>query len=690
MQKQIHLPKQILKQKIKIYGKITGYNAPLRLTDSKGFNHLSEKGSNTLKGRVKITKSLILLIIVTLIFSASLFLAFNQQLSENKLTIPTQPTSPTGTNSKVGTHLQYLMQTSDPSAECEMIIFFETTSNCTQGINLLKNLGDFEILSNYTILNGICIKAPIGIAETIAQQNYVRSVTYNEKIELTLDQITTKEIYTKDTQVNNIIGANILQTTYGLNGTGVVVAVIDSGINPHTYLSGSRIIYNESFVPDEGYTDLANHGTSVAGIIGASGSLALGVAPNVTFLNLKVLNKDGSGESDWLLQAINEALEDYVSPDPHPKADIISMSLGDASGSSYDDMSIAVNNAWRFNDTILVAAAGNEGEDFWGGINYGSINSPGLGKYIITVGSTGGPTYRDISSFSSRGPTDDGRAKPDIVAPGENIYTLSNTSGYRSFRGTSASTPVVSGAIALLLDDNSNVSWISPNTVKAAIMMNAEDLGVNPFSQGAGLINISRAYNYLQDYYSGTNSTPPLIITPIRALAYPMLLWDLFPAGLVLTIVVGNITSPPIINASFSVSGNASTYTAVYSGGFPSLNDTQEFVLVTFVLPLGRSAQDFSGNLTLVNGSGGAPLFIIPLALNDASFIASPVLIPLLFLILTNNINSANSSRNSVYWGIGLAALGAVATVGIVLAVLRIRKPVPLPEGGPEFGEVPP
>jgi len=637
-----------------------------------------------MKGRMKITKSLILLIIVILVFSVSLFLTFNQQpLNQNTLTIPTQPISPTSsTNSKVGTHLQYLMQTSDPSAECEMIIFFEKTVNYTQGISLLKELGDYEIISNYTIINGICVKAPIGMAETIAQQNYVRSVTYNEKIELSPDQITTDGIHAKDTDVNDVIGASTLQTAYGLNGTGVVVAVIDTGINPHNDLPGSRIIYNESFVDGEGYTDYAGHGTAVAGIIGASGgTTAKGVAPNVTFLNLKVLDAGGYGTLDWILQGINEAVRNTS----HPKADIISMSLGAIYGSSYDDLSKAVNSAWINNDTIVVVAAGNEGGRWYGstyyGPNYGTIRSPGLAANIITVGATGGLdqysiNYSSIAYFSSRGPADDGRAKPDIVAPGRDLTTLDNDgSSYwiSSFSGTSASTPVVSGAIALLLDDNSNISWISPNTVKAAIMMNAEDLGDNPFAQGAGQINISRAYNYLQDYYIYKNDTkPPLIITPIRALAFPMLLWDLFPAGLVLTIVVGNVTSPPIINASFSVSGNARAFTAVYSGGFPSLNDTQEFVLVTFVVPLGGSVHSFSGNLRLVNGSGDT-LFNIPLELYDASFIDWPVSISLWFLIL-NNLNSVSNTNNLIYSGIGLVALGSVAAVGLVLAALGTRK----------------
>nr|MDO8078238.1 S8 family serine peptidase [Candidatus Freyarchaeota archaeon] len=625
----------------------------------------------------KTARNLTLLVLITLLFSVSIFIIFNQQTpTQNTLTFPTQPTSPTTKNSKMGTHLQLLLQTSDPSTEYEMIIIFQKTINYTQGISLLENLGSFEIISNYTILNGICIKAPIEMARTIALQNYVKTITYNEKIKLIPNQATAKEIQTKDTTVNDAIGASTLRSTYGLNGTGVVVAVLDTGINPHIYLSASRINYSKSFVENGTYSedekDYNGHGTHVAGIIGASGGTAIGVAPNVTFLNLKVLDKDGYGQLNWLLSAIDEALKKTPL---HPKADIISLSLGDPNGKSFDDMSKAVNSAWTDNDTIVVAAAGNEGGNGWS-VNYQTINSPGLGAYIITVGATGGPNYRSVSYFSSRGPTDDHRAKPDIVAPGEGITTLEKdgVNIIKNFGGTSASTPVVSGAIALLLDKNKGMPWLSPNTTKAALMLTAEDLGDNPFAQGAGLINISRAFHYLQDYYiHHTVTTPPLIITPIRALTEPMTINELNPTILNLTIVVGNITTTPIINAYFNVSGNATAFTTVPTDHYPSLNDTQEFVQVSFIAPPGASIYDFSGNLTFINGSGTI-LFTIPLSLTGA--------VPLWFYLLPL-FYSRDQAANLLAVG-GIAGIAAIAVIGLAAAVWATRRK---PEAPPEFFE---
>ncbi|WXG40111.1 MAG: S8 family serine peptidase [Candidatus Freyarchaeum deiterrae] len=640
----------------------------------------------------KRTKNIILLITVTLILSFSLFLTFNQQsTTSNTLTIPTQPTNPTSStslNSKMGTHLQQLLQTSDPSTEYEMIIFFDGTVNYTQGINLLKNLGDFEIISNYTILDGICIKAPIKIAPIIAQQNYVSSITYNEEIKLAPEQITTNEIQAEDQSANNAIGASTLQTTYGLNGTGVVVAVLDTGINPHIDLPGSQIIYNQSFVLGESSTDdLNGHGTAVAGIIGASGindSADKGVAPAVTFLNLKVLDKNGNGEDLWAINAIDEALTNSTS---HPKANIISMSLGNSNGTSDDTLSIAANRAWN-NGTIVVAAAGNEGGDgfslYYGIIPiYRTINSPGLGAYIITVGSVD-TSHSSVSYFSSRGPTDDNRSKPDIVAPGEDLTVLSNDNHsilHNYFSGTSAATPVVSGAIALLLDAHSNVSWISPNTVKAAIMMKATDLSDNPFSQGAGLININSAYNYLQDYYIKNATTiPPLIITPIRAITPPMTLSNTSITILNLTIVVGNLTNnTSIINATFSVNGNASAYTTLPPLNTFNLTDEQQFVPISFTVPPNMSVSNFSGTLMFVNISGnGSVLFTIPLS--------PPSVKPSLLYLLLLLFGSSRPVNNLLVIG-GIVGIGAVVVIGLVAIVWAgRRKPKPPPEFF-EFGQ---
>ena len=217
------------------------------------------------------------------------------------------------------------------------------------------------------------------------------------------------------------------------------------------------------------------------------------------------------------------------------------------------------------------------------------------------------------------------------------------------------------------------MTWLSPNTIKAALMMTAEDLGDNPFAQGAGLINISRAFHYLQDYYiHGSVTTPPLIITPIRALTEPMTINELNPTILNLTIVVGNITTTPIINAYLNVSGNATAFTTVPTDHY-SLNDTQEFVQVSFIAPPGASIYDFSGNLTFINESGTI-LFTIPLSLTGA--------VPLWFYLLPI-FYSRDQTANLLAVG-GIAGIAAIAVIGLAAAVWATRRK---PEAPPEFFE---
>ncbi|MCK4366143.1 MAG: S8 family serine peptidase, partial [Thermoplasmatales archaeon] len=173
------------------------------------------------------------------------------------------------------------------------------------------------------------------------------------------------------------------------------------------------------------------------------------------------------------------ALEQAVGDD----VDIISLSLGDNSSSANPDdiLSQAADTAVDAG-VIVVAAAGNDGED-------GPINSPGCARKVICVGASNGD---GIASFSSRGPVEWGDGnyleKPDLVAPGVGIVGANKNTGYISRSGTSMATPHVAGAVALMLQVNSD---LTPNEVKSILMENATDLGFDNNTQGQGRINVS-------------------------------------------------------------------------------------------------------------------------------------------------------------------------------------------------------
>lgn len=304
----------------------------------------------------------------------------------------------------------------------------------------------------------------------------------------------------------------------GLDGTGVGVAVIDSGVTQRDDLmgynnSGSRIVYTESFVPGLTGADLFGHGTHVSGIVGGNGTDSSGfgaiqtfkgVAPNVSIINLQVLDQNGSGMASSVIAAIEEAIQLQGTYNIR----VINLSLGQPVYESYtlDPLCQAVEQAWGAG-IVVVAAAGNYGRDNSQGTDgYATITSPGNDPYVITVGATDmhnspSRTNDTIASYSSKGPTAiDHVVKPDLIAPGNDIisilasptctlvttypatqipvstYLLSWNNGsqlstnYYRLSGTSMSTPVVSGAAALLIQKQ---PALTPDQIKARLMKTA-------------------------------------------------------------------------------------------------------------------------------------------------------------------------------------------------------------------------
>lgn len=305
-----------------------------------------------------------------------------------------------------------------------------------------------------------------------------------------------------------------------LDGTGIGVAVIDSGIystpdlmyfNTTTHQFASRIVYSQNFVNGSSDADdQYGHGTHVAGIIAGAGWASAGplfshqfkgVAPNVNLINLRVLDQNGQGTDSAVIAAIEKAIE----LKSQFNIRVINLSLGRQIYESYtvDPLCQAVEAAWKAG-IVVVAAAGNEGRNNNAGTNgYGTIAAPGNDPYVITVGAMNSqhtPSRSDdtMTSYSSKGPTAlDHIIKPDLVAPGNQVISLRaphslladkypsldvNLSEYLNFvfnavsptymrlSGTSMATPVVSGAAALMLQQDST---LSPDTVKARLMKTA-------------------------------------------------------------------------------------------------------------------------------------------------------------------------------------------------------------------------
>ena len=331
------------------------------------------------------------------------------------------------------------------------------------------------------------------------------------------------------------IGATLARSQYSLSGRGVGVAIIDSGITSYhddlyRSLSGGtsrRVVHFKDFTRDvspnlwlsEQTSDDYGHGTHVAGIIAGSGydsnGRRTGVAPGAKLVGLKVLDGEGHGYVSDVIAAIDYA----ISVRSTYNVRVINLSVASGVFESYwnDPLTLAAKRAAEAG-IVVVAAAGNHGLDANGRQQWGGITSPGNAPWVLTVGASShqGTVRRSddiIANFSSHGPTWlDFAAKPDIVAPGVGIESLSDprselygtfrsyllngtvSVGYKpylSLSGTSMATPVVAGTVALMLEANPS---LTPNAVKAILQFTAEShANENVLAQGAGFLNAKGA-----------------------------------------------------------------------------------------------------------------------------------------------------------------------------------------------------
>ncbi|HDJ96816.1 MAG TPA: hypothetical protein ENG45_01955 [Candidatus Aenigmarchaeota archaeon] len=317
----------------------------------------------------------------------------------------------------------------------------------------------------YSIINGIAAKVPANAIERIATKPFVELIEPDYEIKLVLDdsvpQINADKVW-----------------SVGITGKGVDVAILDTGI--HDEHPALEVLKEVDFT-GEGTDDLHGHGTHVAGIVASKDLTYRGVAFDANLLNVKVLNKDGIGYASDVIKGIEWAVENG--------AEILSMSFGaevePCDGT--DAISRAVDNAVK-KGVIAVVAAGN------GGPSSGTITSPGCAKEAITVGAI--DDNDKVPSWSSRGPTDDGRVKPDLVAPGVGIISTWKDNSFKSLSGTSMSTPHVSGVVALLLEAKPE---LKPDEVKEILKSTAVDLGYDENTQGAGKVDTYEAYLYIMN-----------------------------------------------------------------------------------------------------------------------------------------------------------------------------------------------
>ncbi|MFF3418900.1 S8 family serine peptidase [Streptomyces sp. NPDC002698] len=275
----------------------------------------------------------------------------------------------------------------------------------------------------------------------------------------------------------------------GYDGSGVKVAVLDSGIDATHPDLADRITEAVDFTgsPD-GPVDGHGHGTHVASTIAGTGKasdgLRRGVAPGAKLAIGRVCDKDGRCAGDAVIAGMEWAAKSG--------ADVVNMSLGGQASDGTDLLSTTVDKLSRTYNTLFVIAAGNSGP------GAGTVGSPGAASEALTVAAV--DKSDKMASFSSRGPRlGDGAAKPDIAAPGVAIAAArakGTTMGtpvddhYTSASGTSMATPHMAGAAAIIAQQHPDFTG---RQIKALLMATAKDLGHDLYAQGAGRVDLARA-----------------------------------------------------------------------------------------------------------------------------------------------------------------------------------------------------
>lgn len=383
-------------------------------------------------------------------------------------------------------------------------------------LNLVRLLGG-KIYASFETIDGFAADLPLPVLSSLLARLDIVRVTPDLPVVGSADL------------TNSAIGATAARADTGLDGLGVGVAVLDTGVAPHPDLMlplprivGWKDLVNGRLLP---YDD-SGHGTHVAGIIagngwsaGLAGQNLRGVAPRAHIVGVKVLDSQMRGYASTAIKGLDWCLANRKIFNIR----VVNLSLGQPVQGSceQDPLCQAVEKLWK-KGIVVVVSAGNLGRtnpaDPNSGTRYGTITSPGNDPLVLTVGATRtnwthSPGDDEVATYSSRGPTVIDRViKPDVVAPGNRVLSL-GTNGrlaasfpndvttlggarYQRLSGTSMAAPVVAGAVALMIQQEPR---ITPDTVKIRLMHTATKgwssmaAGYRPFDRGAGLIDLPRA-----------------------------------------------------------------------------------------------------------------------------------------------------------------------------------------------------
>ncbi|MBP8110333.1 MAG: S8 family serine peptidase [Caldilineaceae bacterium] len=365
-----------------------------------------------------------------------------------------------------------------------VIVRFTEARSAANFSRQAESIGSHSVNWTYVTVPAVALSADAKGIDALLAREDVAEIWYDEPVHTMLDSSVP------------VINAPKVWAQFGNRGEGVTVAIVDTGIDSDHPDFAGRITFTQDFTGSGSAEDGNGHGTHVASTVAGSGAASggkyVGVAPRASIMAARVLGSDGSGSTSGVMAGVEWAAQNG--------ADVINLSLGSDGNSDGKDALSTLCNAVVDLGKVVVVAAGNAGP------GAGSVGAPGAATKVITVGASDDGDR--MASFSSRGPTADGRVKPDITAPGVKISAARATGTsmgqavdehYTTAQGTSMATPHVAGLCALLLHQEPG---LLPADVKNRLKSTAKNLGVGANDQGSGRVDALAAV-------AAGNSTPP-------------------------------------------------------------------------------------------------------------------------------------------------------------------------------------
>ena len=422
----------------------------------------------------------------------------------------------------------------------------------------VRNVGG-TVTREFSIIPAFEAEVPAGAVETLAVHTAISAISVNRDVVSTAkpsraDAGCGKRTAARcDADLASVFPAAIGATDVwgdGITGAGVGIAFLDSGLSDGQKGDfGARVIADVSVA--RGKNDRYGHGSLVASIAAGDGSQSgqrfAGVAPGANVISVKVGNFDGDAGTGDVIAGLEWVLAHRVEFNIR----VLNLSLSEGVPSSYltNPLNAAIEQVW-FSGIVVVAAQGNLGSG-----EYVVDYAPGNDPFVISVGAfsdNGTVTAEDdyLKSWSSRGVTHDGFAKPDVIAPGSKLIgsvgkgssylyrdNPDNRVGkhYLRFSGTSASAPVVAGVVALMLE---HAPELTPSQVKARLTQSAGTLAGSDsarvdayaavYSDVLADANAGIAPSYWIDGSSGTLRAEPVTPDGIRwdGIRWDGIRWD--------------------------------------------------------------------------------------------------------------------------------------------------------------------